>query len=85
MIYFTTNNKEKHILVLGPGNLDMLKAGKPTSSPDGEVLVIYCPDVDRLFEMRSRFVGSHGVLDTDKLDEILQESLKWPEVRMKKT
>ncbi len=81
MIYFTTPD-QKHVLILDPERLDKIKAGEPVASPDSLVMIAYCPDPnwmrERLLEV---FNGEGRTLTPAKLDELLAEGLKLPEVR----
>lgn len=81
VIYFTTPD-QKHVIILDPERLDKIRAGEPVASPDSFVIVAYCPDAnwmrERLLEV---FNGPGRTLAPAKLDELLAEGMKQPEVR----
>lgn len=80
MIYFTSG--AQHFLIVEQGNLKRLRVGKPLVSPDGNVLIMYTPDMEWTQEqIKELFINSGGQVDADELERLYQEGLKRPEVR----
>jgi hypothetical protein len=80
MIYFKTADS-RHVLVLEPRSLDMLKSGQPCESPDKSVIVAYSPDAEWTFGEIQKLLGPGGrVILPHELDKILQSGLQRPSV-----
>ncbi len=77
MIYLKVKNN--HVLVLEPGNIEELRDGGMVRSPNGEVGIIYTPDLVWFKEQQPNL--QFGQLDIDLFDKIHKESLKRPEVK----
>lgn len=78
MIYFKASDG-KRMIVLSEGNLKALRAGKPAKTPDGEVLVLYMPDVGWVSEQIGKLISPEGKIDSDKLNRVLEEGSQRPE------
>lgn len=78
MIYFTTPD-EKHVVILGLADLNVIRRGNPIASPDCSVLLCYTHDIywfrDELVKV---FNQNERTLSPGKLDELLREGLKRP-------
>ncbi len=79
MIYFKTTDA-KHIIVLEPGNLVDMKAGELIRSPNGEVAIVYTPDLPWFQERLVEMLETDRIeFDPEKFDKIHQESMHRPE------
>lgn len=76
MIYLKVKNS--HIIVLEPGNIKKLKDGGMVRSPNGEVGILYTPDIVWFKEQQPKL--QYGQMDVDLFDRIHKESLKRSEV-----
>jgi hypothetical protein len=75
MIYLSVGSRQQRVIILDSHNLDALKEGKPTSSPDKHVLIAYTPDIPWLTDQLIKMVPD---LDPQKLQDLLNEGLKRP-------
>lgn len=71
MIYMSGDVK---IMILETANLEELKKGRPAKSPDGTVLVAWCPDVEWLGRELAKSGG-----DGRRIAELIDEAAKRPE------
>ena len=71
---------KQNILILEPGNLENLKNGEPIRSPDKEVLVAYCPDIDWLSAEILKLVDEKHQIDAKAFDEIMERGMLRPTV-----
>jgi hypothetical protein len=65
------------LYILEPSNLDKLKNGEPIQLSNGD-LIAYSPDPEWVMD---RVIAEFGKMNPAKLDNVLKESLKRPEVR----
>ena len=70
------NSGDRSLIVIEPGNIQLMKEGKPLNLPFNMGMV-YTPDIVWTME---QILAVGNVLSIEKLAEILQESLKRPEV-----
>jgi len=75
MIYMKAGGH--NLVILEPYNIGKVLEGLIVKSPDNQVLIAYCPDVDWLSKEITKTMGD-GLLDVEKLDKLLQEGLKRP-------
>lgn len=81
MIYLGLNNGGA-MLIIEPGNIDRLKAGKPLVSPDRKFAVVYTPDIDWTMEQISAMTAvTDNHIDPDLINFIIAEGLKREEVK----
>jgi hypothetical protein len=77
LIYLKSSDGQ-HIVILEPGNLEALKAGRFERAGDGAVLVGYTPDAVWLGE---QIFANIDALDPATLQRLITESQKRPEVK----
>jgi len=74
VIYGIAKNGQR-ILILEPGNIARIKSGQPLKSPDEQIMIAYCPDIEWLKQTIAPMVAL-GELDVAVLDATLKEGLK---------
>lgn len=77
MIYLN-NAGGQHFVILEPGNLDALKAGKFARTPNNAVIMAYTPDLEWLQE---QLIGRVDSLNPEVLEHLLEEGKSRPEKR----
>ena len=69
MIYLKIGDQA--VVILEPANIDRLVAGSPAVSPDKQVMIAYCPDIEWL---TNEIIASDKSVDS--LNQLLEDGLK---------
>lgn len=72
----------RHMIVLEPVNLDLLREGDPVVTPDREVIVACSPDVPWLAEQVQQVQTSE--LTVERFVELFRQSMRRPEVPLRR-
>jgi len=78
LIYLATSGG-KFIVILEPGNLELLREGEAAHTPDGVILIAYTQDAAWTDEQQA--LDHHCSLAVAEVERILAEGMKRPEVR----
>lgn len=73
MIYLKSNDGAMKIIVLESANLEELLKGRPAKSPDGSVLIAWCPDPVWLAD---KLLDTDG--DAQAIAKLIDEASKRP-------
>lgn len=76
MLYLKSPEGKLRIIILESASLEELKKGHPASSPDGEVLICWTPDLAWLAD---QIMNTDG--DEEIIAELIDEAIKRPEKR----
>lgn len=77
MIYLTSGEVLK-IIVLETENIEELQKGRPIKTPDGKVLIAWCPDPEWLVEKLPETGG-----DARAIAELIDEAAKRPQKELR--
>jgi hypothetical protein len=81
MIYFTTAGGSGACLVLEPCEIAQLKQGLPVTTPDGNILICFSPDMEWLEkEFKAMLAMTRGEVDPKVLNYMLINGSTRPEV-----
>lgn len=78
MIYMKAG--KQYVLVLEPSNLERLKNGEPLHTPDGEILVAYCPDIEWLANEMATIIDGKHQLDVAGFENVLERGQLQPTI-----
>ncbi len=86
MIYFTTAGGSGAVIIMEPYEVAQMKQGLPIVTPDGNVMLATCPDMEWFEkEFKAMLAITRGEVDPKVLNYMLVNGSTRPEVMRKPT